>query len=536
MKSTGEKKRITLTIRIALVFIISIAIGASMVLVISQRYLFKETVNESAEVAQAALIGAIEIIWTRDPELTIFEDKENAEKAHQSFRDICHNTGLRYLYLYNVEEDGKLRYIVCAADTDDDDIRMNTEYGFGGIQERELYDAEVIALSGDPGGAMEIIDNDFGYVCMWVTPLLSRNGEVKGLIGADYDISNIVSHTWKNVIIFGVVGFFAFLLTFILSVSLMHFSVVNPIRDLSMRMSLFTKEKKAKPANHKTRFSDEITDIEGSFNSMALEIENYIGHIEQLTREKVQHQTQLDVARRIQCGIVPDNTELKSESYDIYGFSRPAWQVGGDFYDIIQLKDNRVFMVIGDVSGKGISAALFMMMIKSALREKIRSGMDLDKAFNEANADIIKTNPECMFATVFAAILDYEEGMLYYANAGHNEPILFGKEIKPLAVDPGIALGIFDDADIKMYSMPLEDNDGIVLYTDGFVEAVDTEQVPFGEEGINKAISTVMESPDGYTSKDIVSEIVRSTDEFTKELEQFDDMTCISLIFHKRNL
>jgi serine phosphatase RsbU (regulator of sigma subunit)/anti-sigma regulatory factor (Ser/Thr protein kinase) len=368
---------------------------------------------------------------------------------------------------------------------------------------------------------------------MWVTPLLTRQGEIKGFIGADYDITNIINRTKRNLMIFGTVGFMAFFLTFLFAVLLMQRVVTSPIVNLSRRMSRFTSEKKVEPGNRKTFFSDEITDIEVSFDSMTREIVDYIGNIRELTKEKVQSQTQLEIARRIQLGIAPENSELRGDIYDIHGFCRPAVQVGGDFYDFFKLGENRVFIAIGDISGKGISAAFFMMMIRSALREKIKAGRQPDEALNEINDDLQSRNPESMFATVFAAVLDLEKGILYYANAGHNAPVIFGKELRELEIDPGIALGLFDQSDIRLMSTTMSDGEGIFIYTDGFTEAIDTDHKPFGVEGLSGVIRNIMDDTPRALASEVAARVVDKTDEYSKGLEQFDDMTCVSLIYHE---
>ncbi len=535
MKKFFDKKiRITLIWRMAILFLVITVLSGFLVLLLSRRYIVQVILDESSNVAQTAIFGAIEIIWTKDPELRVFSDPDQAERVHSSFRDICQQTNLHYLYLYTVESDGTIRYAVCAAENDQDDEMLSRDYGFGATRKRNLYPQELVALSGDSACSYGFVNNEYGDVCQWVSPLLNRKGEVKGLVGADYDVSEIYRRAGGTILLFGVIVFFIILLIFLLSVQLVGHVVVAPLQNLRERMLYFSREKKVKPENRKTRFSDEITDIEASFNSMAGEIEEYIGHIEELTREKVQSQTQLDVARRIQCGIVPENTILKKETFDVYGFSRPARKVGGDFYDIFMTDEDHLFFMIGDVSGKGISSALFMMMVKSTLREKIKAGAAPDMALNEVNDDICSGNPECMFATVFAAVLDLDEGILTYANAGHNAPVVFGGSTGLLPVKPGLAIGIFEDSDIKGQSINLSDGGGILMYTDGFVEAISSSGEQFGEERLKEAVIRARADDTVKGSGDVARSVIARTEEFTDGREQFDDMTCICLTYHKK--
>ncbi len=535
MEKTARKKiRLTLSRRIAVLFLIASVLAGGIVLNMSYNYLFDGVVRENSDVAQAALIGAASVIWAKDPQLTLLTDKEQAEKVHMRFRDICQSTGLKFLCLYTLEGEGAFRYIVCAGNTDEDDKWINASYGFGGMCYRDMYDAEKEALNGNPDAAHEFTNDELGHVCIWVTPLLTREGEVKALIGASYDMELIFKHTYFNLIVFGIAGLIANFLTFIVLIFLVRQVALNPIKKLSEKMLLFTRTKKAGPVSSRsTLFSDEITDIEDSFNSMAQEIETYISDIEELTKERVMNQTQLDVARKIQLGIVPVTTELGKDYYDISGFSRPAKEVGGDFYGVFEITRNRVCVVIGDVSGKGISAALFMMMIKSAIREKIKAGNPPDRALCQVNDDICLSNPQNMFATVFVAVLDYKRGIVNYANAGHNAPILIGKEVSELEVDHGIALGLFEGADITLQSIELKSGEGIFLYTDGFTENINREKEQFGTARLKQVIEGISKAEDKLSAAAVTKAVKDSADEFSQGLEQFDDMTCVSMIYHQ---
>jgi serine phosphatase RsbU (regulator of sigma subunit)/anti-sigma regulatory factor (Ser/Thr protein kinase) len=532
-KKTRKKIRLSLISRIALLFLLAFILACVLSLTTILKYLFNEAVSNSSEIANAALIGACDIIWSGDPGLELLNSPKKAEYIHDRFREICRKTGLKYLYFYTMESEDTFRHIVSAADTEENDLNINSEYGFGSVRRRKMYDGEKDIIDGKDDIAEEFVSNEFGYVCMWITPLVDRQGNIRGFIGADYDITDIIKRTKRNVAIFGTVGFLAFFLTFLLSVFLIKQVVTAPIVNLSRRMSRFTKEKKVEPDNRKTLFADEITDIEISFDSMTREIVDYIGNIRELTKEKVQSQTQLEIARRIQLGIAPKESRLQGDICDIYGFCRPAVQVGGDFYDFFKLSDSRVFIAIGDISGKGISAAFFMMMIRSALREKIRAGREPHEALNEINDDLQSKNPESMFSTIFAAILDLEEGVLQYANAGHNAPVIFGKELRELEVDPGIALGLFDESDIRLMSTTMSDGEGIFLYTDGFTEAVNTERKPFGVQGLLDVIGNMMAGGSDIKAGEVAAQVTLKTDEYSEGLEQFDDMTCVSLVYHE---
>ena len=275
-----------------------------------------------------------------------------------------------------------------------------------------------------------------------------------------------------------------------------------------------------------------MTDIENAFDQMTKDINHYVSDIEALTRERLFNQTQLDVASKIQSGIVPGEYLLSDDRFEVYGCMYAAREVGGDFYDIYRLDDRRIGVVIGDISDKGITAALFMSMVKTTIQEKLKAGLGLADALNRVNQELCESNPENMFATVFALILDTETGIVSFANAGHEKPLMLGKEPSYLNVMCGIALGLFEDSDIVEEKLVLRDGDGILLYTDGITEAIDKDRRQYGNVRLREAVSReYREDTHSYDARTLVVNVVASVREYTSGLEQFDDITCLALIY-----
>ena len=210
--------------------------------------------------------------------------------------------------------------------------------------------------------------------------------------------------------------------------------------------------------------------------------------------------------------------------YNAAAAAYPAREVGGDFYDCFE-SDEGVCMVMGDVSGKGIGAALFMAMAKTMIREKLRAGMSPAAALNTANNELCAENPEGMFATVFAAVLDTDTGELRYANAGHTRPVVIksgnAELIKP---DAGIALGLFEDSGIIDKVMMLDKGDGIFLYTDGVTEAVGSGNAFYGE-------GRLIASARGDNAVEVMYAVSDSVMAFTDGCEQFDDVTALAVFY-----
>ena len=527
-----EKKRHRLSVltRIALLLSAAIILALGIAVAISEKTLMKNAANQAQEVARVAALGAFTTINTDENMHRLETDEEYRKEIHTLFRYICRGADIRYLYLYTVNEDESRRYLVCAAQDDEDDAILNEDYGHGELSRTPLHEAERIVLSGRAGEAHEYVDNEYGKVYMYVVPLYDDNKELRWLIGVDYSMESIVGIAHHNRRVQLILGMIVVLLASAMALILIRTLVVRPIKKLSKEMEDFAENKSVDYDRgiRKTFFDDEVTDIERSFDIMTADISKYINDIETLTGEKVQTETELEVAKNIQYGIVPKEHSFFGNGYDIFGCEHSAKDVGGDFYDIFELDESRICFLIGDVSGKGVSAALFMVMVKTSLREKLKAGRSLKATLMSLNRDMCLSNPENMFATIFAAVLDKNTGSVRYANAGHNPPVLIGKNPSLVSVKSGVALGLFDDIMIEEEELKLEEGEGILLYTDGITEAVNTVKDQYGED---RLLEKIRNEYDSTNARDLVTGIVDSVNEFAGDAGQFDDITCVAVFY-----
>lgn len=526
------KIKASILTRIALLLLAALLLASAAVFTFGYNYMLDTAAAQSVEVSQAAAAAAMTAIGSEEGLYELYEDAAFRERVHQTFRFICHRATLRYLYLYTVEEDGLRHYIVCAADADGDDARLQAEYGFGSIRETPLYQAEKNVLAGRAEDNYELIDNDYGWVCTSITPVIGGDGNIIALIGADDNIDDVRRIAVRNLVSLLLLGVIAFGLTYVIALLLIRRSVTRPILALSERMRSFAANRRVDDVERKrwTPYRDEITDIEDAFGKMTVDINRYVGDIEALTREQVYTQTQLDVAAKIQDGIVPREDALSGDHFDVYGCVQAARAVGGDFYDIFTLDDGRVSVVIGDISDKGISAELFMAMVKTTIREKLKAGRGLAETLNLVNRELCAANPEDMFATVFALTLQPETGEVAFANAGHEAPLMLGDEPAYLNVKKGIALGLFEDSQIVEERLMLRDGDGLLLYTDGITEAIDEDRRQYGK---GRLVATALREyrETARDAREIVRGTVASVHAYTRGAEQFDDITCLALLY-----
>lgn len=267
---------------------------------------------------------------------------------------------------------------------------------------------------------------------------------------------------------------------------------------------------------------DETADVIEAFNGMVGELENAFHRTEELARRQQRIDTELELARNIQLSALP--APLRFPGGSIRGSTLPAQEVGGDFYDSFLLPGGRVALAVGDVSGKGVSAALFMVRSSLLLRSAAAS-MPPDEAVAQVNALLVKSNPELMFVTLFFAVWDPVGGWLECVNAGHNPPLLLraGGTTESLAQRSGPALGAMSGHAYTVFRTPFHEGDLLAVYTDGISEAPDADGVQFGTAHLADLLA-------GHRTehlKPVIDEAVSAVERWQGGGERFDDITLL---------
>jgi len=244
-------------------------------------------------------------------------------------------------------------------------------------------------------------------------------------------------------------------------------------------------------------------------------------------REKERMQQELEIARKIQDSLLPEKTP-SVPGLDIGAITFPAKEVGGDFYDFIQVDPQNLGFVIADVSGKGVPAALFMSLSRAIIRANAFRNQNCADAIIQSNKLIEEDSKTCMFVTVFYGILETSTNLYRYVNAGHNPPILIrsgSDQTETLSTAGGIALGIFEDIELQESHVQLQPGDLLIHYTDGITEAFNDKGEEFGEERLVEVILTNRT----LTAADLVKATIAAVEAFADGYPQTDDITLIVL-------
>ena len=458
-------------------------------------------------------------------------DSETYIYLRNAIRNFSTGFGQDALYLYTVDASGQKRNVILAVAGDkslDSAMKQGMKEDVALLDGSLLAPAEEAVLSGRETLHREEWKTPYGRIFAWLSTFRDPDSGEPLLICMEYDVALENGHILRDFLEDILLPVIVLVVAFLGLILLVRKRITAPIRLISKRMESFARDSSRKPEPLNIQSDDEIGEIAASFEKMTEDISTYVGNIEKLTQERVETDVQLDIARRIQNGLVPEKTGLNGSGFSISAMTRPAKGVGGDFYDCFVQEDGSVCIVMGDVSGKGITGAIFMAMIKTIIREKLMAGLSPAETLNQANRELMAQNPEGLFATVFAAALNPDTGELRYANAGHTYPVLLRAADAILKPANGIALGLFDDAEVVDETMTLAPGQGIFLYTDGVTDALNPQHVPFGTQ---RLVDTLTDHPDArMTAEEIILKVSSAVGEYCAGVEPFDDMAAMVLL------
>ena len=273
---------------------------------------------------------------------------------------------------------------------------------------------------------------------------------------------------------------------------------------------------------------NEIGALAASFNEMTRRLNESIEHLKETTAAKERIESELQIAHEIQMSMVPkifppfpDRSE-----FDIFAALVPAKEVGGDLYDFFFIDDDHLCFAVGDVSGKGVPASLFMAVTKTLFRATAGNGGTPGEILARLNTDICHDNESCMFVTFFCGILNVRTGQVNYSNGGHNLPYyLHGDGVSPLDNLGGISLGLMEQSPYASGRMVLRPGEALLLYTDGVTEAMDLNTTLYSDQRLEQFLGTNR----GSAPRQIIGDLISDVRHFAGEAPQSDDITVLAL-------
>ena len=279
---------------------------------------------------------------------------------------------------------------------------------------------------------------------------------------------------------------------------------------------------------------DEIGQLSQSFGNMQQSLVKYIEELKDTTAQKVSIERDLNIASDIQMGMLPEQFPTKDDRDDVQLFASltPAKAVGGDLFDFY-FRDEKLFFCIGDVSGKGVPASLFMAVTRSVFRTVSAHESMPDRIMNTINKTMVDMNKTHMFVTLFVGVLDLPTGRLYYSNAGHDAPLLVGAGVGVLTCNPNIPIGVRRNWKYSLQESKIFTGTTIFLFTDGLTEAMDANREQFKMERVDEVARQALNNHQ-QEPKQIIDVMTDAVHQFVGDAEQSDDLTMMAIQYIKQ--
>ncbi len=310
--------------------------------------------------------------------------------------------------------------------------------------------------------------------------------------------------------------------------------VADPLRKTERTVKEYEKEKDGAATRDKLSYilpNNEVQSLAESFSSMVDELDRYVDEVQRIAADKERIETELNVATKIQADMLPsvfppfpDRTE-----FDLFATMDPAKEVGGDFYDFFFLDENRICLIIADVSGKGVPAALFMVISKTMLKGRALAGGSLSEILYDVNNQLCEGNDLGYFVTVWMAIIDLRTGEGVSINAGHEHPAIkpVGKQYEFRVYPHSPAVALMEGVKFKERNFKLNPGDRIFVYTDGVPEATNNDKKLFENDRLKEALDV----SDVNDPEKVCRTVREYIDEFVDGAEQFDDITMLTFLY-----
>ena len=549
----------------SILFVLVIALVLSCVAVFIGYRIYSDTMDEryeniSMDLAKTAadLVDAEKVrdyteaileIYRKNPMPEFKSQQEEADyyaqytgiqdEAYQEMFNVLqavksNNRDVQYLYISTLDTQSKSGIYILDVDTSESACPMGTW---------DIIYPENYGIFEDPERGFPAYTTqtaEFGWLCTAGAPIITDDGTVVGYAMIEVSMNDVMADRADFLRNISAAMAVATVIMAVIFILLVNRSVVKPINQLAAAAASFVDEKNA-GEDRKSAISqlnvhtgDEIEALCDAVKKMEIDIDNFIVHISKITAEKERIGAELNVATQIQADMLPRIFPAFPErkEFDIYATMNPAKEVGGDFYDFFLVDDDHLAVVIADVSGKGVPAALFMVIAKTLIKNHAQNKDTPGSVFTQTNAQLCEGNDAGLFVTAWMGVLEISTGNFIYVNAGHNPPLLkrAGGAYEWLKSRPGFVLAGMEGVRYRENSLQLEPGDCLYLYTDGVTEATSGAQELFGEERLQHTLNESKDLP----VDQLLPKVKQAIDTFVGEAEQFDDITMLGLEYREK--
>ncbi len=534
------KKRITgLTGKLTLAIIIfGILLGAIISIIGYREFtsVLERQYNDSAyEIAETAA-GYLnpdkfeEYLSTGDTD----EEYQEIEKRLDDLVDAT-NTTLIYVAKVDTSDYRTLTYIYDSVNSASGFDRYPLGYTAVGVTEEYVNNVRGIITKGER--ATEYLysySEESGAHTTAGIAIYDSKGKIVAILGVEKAMTRLENarNTYVKDVLLGVL---AAVCLFLLVYSMfLYREVLLPILAITDEAKRFADSNTPSDKLSAINKNDEIGVLAKAVGKMETDIVEYVENLTLVTAEKERIGAELSIATQIQANMLPGIFPAFPDKpeFDIYATMNPAKEVGGDFYDFFMVDDRHLAVVMADVSGKGVPAALFMVIGKTLIKDHTQPGRDLGEVFTKVNNLLCESNSEGLFITAFEGVLDLVSGEFTFVNAGHEIPFICKKDesYKPHKIRAGFVLAGMEGIRYKCGTMQLSPGDRLFQYTDGVTESMDKDGRLYGMERLGE----VLAQNTALAPMDLLGKVKEDIDAFVGNAPQFDDITMLCLEYRER--
>jgi len=435
-------------------------------------------------------------------------------------------TAIKYFYVF-VPYENDLVYIWDA----------NNEEGYCNLGDHEKYmeggkEATMEIYRHDPPEKVKLTrDDKYGYIASAFTPIFNTAGKPVAVAAVDLSVPNLkIAIIQSMTVIFLTIAVVSALMMAI-SYAVIKKGVLKPIGILNDKAGeIIDNLETDETITIDIHTNDELETLAESFVKMDDELRTYIRELGAVTAEKERIGAELNIATKIQASMLPRIFPPfpEREEFELYASMNPAKEVGGDFYDFFLVDDDHLAMVIADVSGKGVPAALFMVITKVLIKNFALQGLSPSEVLKNVNDRLCESNDTGLFVTVWLAIFEISTGRGLASNAGHEHPALWRHKDRTFELvryrhSPAVA--VMEGMNFEEHEFRLDPGDMLYVYTDGVTEATNNDNELFGEERLEKTLN----SCGGDAAANVLGSVRESIRDFVAGADQFDDITMLAM-------
>ncbi|KNZ40927.1 PP2C family protein-serine/threonine phosphatase [Acetobacterium bakii] len=454
----------------------------------------------------------------------------------KQFQIIQEQNNLEYLYAYVPTEEGLNVFAQGTKPGEAGNFVLGDVLGTDYYPIEDIESANALFTNPDKPKIYITRGSDFGYLITAFEVIRDDGGNPLLVVGADMSMKVIDDTLRAYILLVSGISLLIFGTFITVYLVFLNKSIINPLQVIVDNATDFVNinmddnigEIVALHIDVKT--GDEIEMLAEAFNKMTSDISRYIKELTSVTSERERIETELRIAKLIQEGMLPRNFDFpERDEFTLYASMRAAKDVGGDFYDFFFVDDDTFCIAIGDVSGKGVPAALFMAMTKATVKDLVLRRLPVDEVMTEANINLCKNNEQGMFVTLFIAVINVKTGVFQWCDAGHDPAIIWKKDgsVEMLKGKKGFVCAGLETAVYKMNESTIEKGDIIYLYTDGIPEANNTTGQFYGMDRLINLISSKAE----HDIKSLCASVLDDVDKFALSEPQFDDITMLGFKF-----